>query len=276
MGIKKVKPITNALRQTTFDDFSDITATRPFKRLTVIRKKRGGRNLQGKITVRHRGGGARQRIRLVDFKQDKFDVPAIVKTIEYDPIRGARVALINYRDGEKKYIIAPDGLKAGDEISSSLERKEIKTGMRLPLKCMPVGLTVHNVELVRGGGGKLGRGAGNSIQLMAIEAGHAQLKLPSGEVRLVKEDCLATIGRVSNPDWRLISIGKAGRKRLLGIRPTVRGTAMNPVDHPHGGGEGNQSIGLKAPKNVWGKKALGVKTRKPKPSDRLIIQRRKK
>ena len=276
MGIRTVKPITNALRQVTFDDFSDITATRPLKRLTVPKKKRGGRNFQGKITVRHQGGGARQRVRLVDFKQGKFDIPATVKTIEYDPTRGARVALLFYRDGDKRYIIAPDGLKVGDTVMSSLQKQEIKIGMRLPLKYIPVGIEVHNVELVRGAGGKLARGAGNLVQLMAIDGNFAHLKLPSGEVRMVPSDCLATVGKVSNPDWRLISIGKAGRQRLLGVRPTVRGTAMNPVDHPHGGGEGKQSIGLKAPKTPWGKKALGVKTRKPRPSDRLIIQRRQK
>ncbi|OGF14656.1 50S ribosomal protein L2 [Candidatus Falkowbacteria bacterium RIFCSPLOWO2_12_FULL_45_10] len=275
MGIRKVKPITNALRQATFDDFLDITAVKPLKQLTVPKKKKGGRNMQGKITVRHQGGGAKQRVRLIDFKQDKFDIPATVKTIEYDPIRGARIALLYYRDGAKRYIIAPDGLKVGDAVMSSLQKQEIKIGIRLPLKYIPVGIEVHNVELVRGAGGKLARGAGNLVQVMAIDGDNIQLKLPSGEIRLVKGDCLATIGKVSNPDWRLISIGKAGRQRLLGIRPTVRGTAMNPVDHPHGGGEGKQSIGLKAPKTLWGKKALGVPTRKPKPSDRLIIQRRK-
>ncbi|PIT93726.1 50S ribosomal protein L2 [Candidatus Falkowbacteria bacterium CG10_big_fil_rev_8_21_14_0_10_43_11] len=276
MGIRTVKPTTNALRQVTFDDFADITAVRPLKRLTVPKKKKGGRNFQGKITIRHQGGGAKQRVRLVDFKQDKFDVLATVKTIEYDPTRGARVALLFYRDGEKRYIIAPDGLKVGDTLMSSEQKQEAKLGMRLPLKHIPIGLEIHNVELVRGAGGKLARGAGNLVKLMAIDGDNAQLRLPSGEIRLVKSDCLATIGKVSNPDRRLISIGKAGRSRLLGIRPTVRGTAMNPVDHPHGGGEGKQSIGLKAPKTKWGKKALGVKTRKPQPSDRLIMQRRKK
>ena len=276
MGIRTVKPTNNALRQVTFDDFSDITEKRPFKRLTAHKKQKGGRNAQGKITVRHQGGGVKQRVRLIDFKQDKFDIPAQVKTIEYDPTRGARVALLNYRDGEKRYIIAADGLKVGDMIMNSMQKQEIKIGMRLPLKYIPVGMEIHNVELIRGAGGKLARGAGNLIQLMAIDGDNAQLKLPSGEIRFVKNDCLATIGKVSNPDRRLISIGKAGRSRLLGIRPTVRGTAMNPVDHPHGGGEGNQSIGLKAPKTLWGKKALGVKTRKPKPSDKWIIQRRKK
>ncbi|MEK7067861.1 MAG: 50S ribosomal protein L2 [Patescibacteria group bacterium] len=276
MGIRTVKPTTNALRQVTFDDFLDITATQPLKRLTVPKKKKGGRNAQGKITIRHQGGGAKQRVRLIDFKQDKFDISALVKTIEYDPIRGSRIALLSYRDGEKRYMLAPDGLKVGDTVMSSLQKQEIKVGVRLPLKHIPVGMEVHNVELVRGAGGQLGRGAGNLVQVMATNGDMVQLKLPSGEIRLVKGDCLATVGKVSNPDWRLISIGKAGRKRLLGIRPTVRGTAMNPVDHPHGGGEGKQSIGLKAPKTLWGKKALGVPTRKPKPSDRLIIQRRKK
>jgi len=276
MGIKRVKPTTPGRRQATFDDFADLTVKKPFKQLTKAKKRISGRNAQGKITVRHRGGGAKRVVRVIDFKQDKFDIPAKIQTIEYDPNRGARIALVCYNDGEKRYIIACDGLKVGDKIINSAEKQEVKVGNRMPLKCIPAGIELHNVELVRGAGGKLARGAGNLIKLMAVEDDKAQIKMPSGEIRLVKSDCLATIGKVSNSDKRLIKYGKAGRKRHLGIRPTVRGKAMNPVDHPHGGGEGNQPIGLKAPKTKWGKKAKGVKTRKKnRPSDKMIIQRRK-
>jgi len=276
MGIKRVKPTTPGRRGATFDDFSDITAKKPLKSLIKAKKRISGRNYQGKITIRHRGGGAKRNIRIIDFKQDKFDIPAKVVTIEYDPNRGARIALVCYNDGEKRYVIACDGLKVGDKIISSLEKQEAKIGNRMPLKFIPSGIELNNVELVRGAGGKLARGAGNLISLMAVENDKAQLKMPSGEIRLVGSDCLATIGKVSNSDKRLIKIGKAGRSRHLGLRPTVRGKAMNPVDHPHGGGEGNQSIGLKAPKTKWGKKAMGVKTRrKHRPSDKLIIKRRK-
>ncbi|MCX6796745.1 MAG: 50S ribosomal protein L2 [Candidatus Falkowbacteria bacterium] len=277
MGIRKAKPITPGLRQASFDDFVDITKTRPEKNLTIIRKKSGGRNNQGKITVRHRGGGAKRQIRLVDFRRDKFDIPAKVSAIEYDPNRGARLALLNYVDGEKRYIIAPFGLKVGDEIISSKQQIEIKRGNALPIQYVPAGVEVYNVELEPGKGGRLARGAGNAIYVMGTEREYAQIKMPSGEIRLVKKECLCTVGQVSNPDKRLIKLGNAGRTRHLGIRPTVRGKAMNPVDHPHGGGEGNQPIGLKHPKTPWGKPALGVKTRsKDKPSNKLIIQRRKR
>ncbi|RMD59471.1 50S ribosomal protein L2 [Candidatus Parcubacteria bacterium] len=277
MGIKKVKPTTPARRQATFDDFADITKTKPEKRLTVKRIQKAGRNNQGRITIRHRGGGAKRRIRIVDFKRDKFDVPAKVAAIEYDPNRGARLALLHYADGDKRYIIAPVDLEVGDKVISSKKRIEIKSGNAMPIKEIPAGVPVHNVELEPGKGGKIARGAGNAVYVMGIEGKYAQLKMPSGEIRLVKKECLCTVGQVSNPDKRLIKIGYAGRKRRLGIRPTVRGTAMNPVDHPHGGGEGNQPIGLKHPKTPWGKPALGVKTRKKnKPSDKLIIKRRKK
>jgi len=276
MGIKKVKANTPGRRQATFDDFKDISRVAPAKKLLVIKKKRGGRNAQGKITVRHRGGGARRYVRLIDFKRDKFDIPAVVKTIEYDPNRGARLALLNYADGEKRYIVAPVNLKAGDQVMSSQKLIEIKNGNALQLQFIPAGMPVSNVELEPGQGAKIARGAGNVIYVMGVEGKYAQLKLPSGEIRLVKKECLCTVGQASNPDKRHISLGKAGRRRYLGFRPTVRGTAMNPVDHPHGGGEGKQSIGLKHPKTKWGKPALGVKTRRKRHSDRLIIKRRSK
>ncbi len=277
--IKKVKPTTPGRRQARFDDFSDITEKKPKKKkkLMAIKKRRGGRNIQGKITIRHRGGGAKRYLRVVDFRRDKFDIPAKVSSIEYDPNRGARIALLNYIDGEKRYIVAPLGLKAGEQVVSSKKQVEIKEGNALPLKYVPAGIAVYNVELKPGRGAKIARGAGNAIYVMGVEGKFAQLKMPSGEIRLVKKECLGTIGQVSNPDKRLIKLGSAGRKRRLGIRPTVRGTAMNPVDHPHGGGEGKQSIGLKHPKTPWGKPALGVKTRKQgKASDKLIIKRRGK
>ncbi len=277
MGIKKVKPTTPGRRGMSFDDFSDITKKEPEKSLIVIKKRRSGRNSQGKITIRHRGGGAKRYIRIIDFKRDKFDVPARVTSIEYDPNRGARIALLQFRDGEKRYIISPIGLEVDFEIISSKEQVEIKTGNAMPIKYIPAGVAVYNIELEPGMGAKLARGAGNSASVMGTEDKYTQIKMPSGEIRLIKKDCLCTVGQVSNPDKRHIKIGKAGRKRHLGIRPTVRGTAMNPKDHPHGGGEGNQSIGLKHPKTPWGKPALGVKTRKKnRPSDKLIIQRRKK
>jgi len=277
MGIKIVKPTTAGRRQATFDDFSDITKTEPEKKLIKIKKKSGGRNNQGKITIRHRGGGAKRYLRQIDFYRDKFDIPAKVAAIEYDPNRGARIALLHYKDGSKRYIIAPIDLTIGSEIISSNKPIEIKSGNALPLKYIPAGLAVYNVELTPGRGGKIARGAGNAVYVMGREDDYTQVKMPSGEIRLIKSDSLCTIGQVSNPDKRQIKIGRAGRTRLLGIRPTVRGKAMNPVDHPHGGGEGNQPIGLKHPKTPWGKPALGVKTRKKgKYSDKLIIQRRRK
>lgn len=276
MGIKKVKPTTPGRRQAKFDDFKDITKNKPEKALIKIKKRSGGRNAQGKITVRHRGGGAKRYIREIDFKRDKFDIPAVVASIEYDPNRGARIALLQYADGEKRYIIAPNGLKKGENILSSKKLVEIKRGNAMPIKYIPAGIAVHNVELNPGWGARIARGAGNSVSVMGVEDKFAQIKLPSGEIRLVKKECLCTVGQSSNPDRRLIKLGSAGRKRHLGIRPTVRGTAMNPTDHPHGGGEGNQSIGMKHPKTPWGKPALGVKTRKKtKSTNKLIIQRRK-
>ncbi len=276
MGIKKVKANTPGRREATFDDFNDLTKFSPEKRLVVIKKKRGGRNSQGKITVRHQGGGAKRYIRLVDFKRDKYNIEATVASIEYDPNRGARLALLNYMDGAKRYIIAPTDLKVGDKVMSSKELIELKNGNALPLQFIPAGMAVSCVELEPGQGAKIARGAGNVVYVMGVEGKYAQLKMPSGEIRQVKKECLCTIGRASNPDFRHISLGKAGRSRHLGIRPTVRGTAMNPVDHPHGGGEGNQPIGLRHPKTMWGKPALGVKTRRKRHSDRLIINRRQK
>ena len=276
MGIKKVKANTPGRREATFDDFQDLTKFKPEKRLVIPKKKRGGRNASGKITVRHQGGGAKRSVRLIDFKRDKHNIEARVAAIEYDPNRGARLALLHYIDGEKRYIVAPTDLKVGEMIMSSDKLIEIKNGNALPLQFIPAGMPVSCVELEPGRGAKLARGAGNVVFVMGVEGKYAQIKLPSGEVRQVKKECLATVGQASNPDHRHISLGKAGRSRHLGIRPTVRGTAMNPVDHPHGGGEGNQSIGLSHPKTIWGKPALGVKTRKKRRSDRLIISRRTK
>lgn len=276
MGIKIYNPTTAGRRFSSVDDFSDITKKEPEKSLIIIKKQTGGRNRDGRITVRHRGGGVKKFIRLIDWRQDKYDVPASVETIEYDPNRGARIALIRYRTGEKSYIIAPLGLTVGDEVCSSLNKIEARAGNRMPLKYIPLGLMVHNIELQSKQGAKLVRGAGLGAQILAFEDGYTHLKLPSGEIRKVREECGATIGSVSNPDHRLIRWGKAGRRRLKGWRPEVRGKAMNPVDHPHGGGEGHCPIGLKHPKTPWGKPALGVKTRKKKKySGKFIIKRRK-
>jgi len=276
MGIKKVKANTPGRRLATFDDFEDITKSTPEKRLIIIKKKTGGRNSTGKITIRHRGGGAKRFVRMVDFKRDKFDVEATVAAIEYDPNRGPRLALLHYADGEKRYIIAPVEVKVGDKLLSSKSSIEMKNGNAMPLEFIPAGMSVCCVELEPNGGAKIARGAGNVVHVMGVEGKFAQVKMPSGEIRLIKKTCMCTIGQASNPDKRHISLGKAGRKRHLGIRPTVRGTAMNPVDHPHGGGEGKQPIGLKHPKTPWGKPALGVKTRRKGPSDRLIMKRRSK
>ena len=276
MAIKKYKPTSAGRRISSVDAFEDITATKPQKSLIQILKKHAGRNAQGKITVRHRGGGHKRFYRLVDFKQDKYDIPGTVSTIEYDPNRNARIALIVYKDGEKRYIIAPAKLTVGMEIMSSMKAAPIEVGNRLPLEKIPMGMMIFGVELKPGHGAQLARSAGVMVQLMAVEGKYAQLKLPSGEVRLVPKGCMASLGQVSNADYMHIRWGKAGRKRHLGIRPTVRGSVMNPVDHPHGGGEGRQSIGLKAPKTPWGKKALGVRTRsKKKKSTKMIIRRRK-
>ena len=276
MPIKQHRPVTKGRRLSSVQDFSDITRKEPEKSLIVARKEFAGRS-GGKITVRHKGGGEKQYVRIVDFRRDKLDIPARVDSIEYDPNRGARISLVIYKDGEKRYVITPDGLKVGDVIVSSKKEADIKIGNRLPLEKIPVGTMVHAVELQEGKGGQLGRGAGALIQIMALEGPYATLKLPSSEVRSVPKECMATIGVVSNPDWHLVRWGKAGRTRHRGIRPTVRGKVMNPVDHPHGGGEGKHPIGLPYAKTKWGKHAMGVKTRrKNRPSDRLILERRKK
>lgn len=276
MGIKRYKPTSPGRRLSNVDDFSDITATSPLKKLTIAKKRKAGRNSSGKITIRHRGGGAKRRIRLIDFKQDKFNIPARIETIEYDPNRNARIAMALYKDGERRYIIATDGLKVNDVVVSSKKDIEIKPGNRMPVEFIPTGMFVHNVELFPGKGGELGRGAGTSIKVLGTEGKQTQIKLPSSEIRMIPKECLATVGVVSNLDHKNIRWGKAGRLRYRGFRPSVRGKAMNPCDHPHGGGEGNTSIGLKGPKTPWGKCALGVKTRKKKKaSSKMIISRRK-
>jgi large subunit ribosomal protein L2 len=276
MGIRKFKPTSPALRQMSVSTFEEITKTEPEKSLLVSLNRSSGRNAQGRITIRHRGGGAKRKYRIIDFKRDKDGIPGKVASIEYDPNRTANIALINYADGEKRYIIAPHNLKVGDVIYSG-EDADIKVGNALKLKDIPVGTTVHNVELKPGKGAQLARSAGAEAQLMGKEGKYAQLRLPSGEFRLVPIECRATIGQVGNIDHEIITIGKAGRKRHMGIRPTVRGSAMNPVDHPHGGGEGRAPIGLPSPMTPWGKPALGYKTRKKnKKSNQYIIRRRTK
>lgn len=275
MGIKVLKPTSNARRGMSVDDFKDITKKSPEKALTAPIKKKAGRNAQGKITVRHRGGGVKRAYRLVDFKLLE-NVKAVVEAIEYDPNRSARIALIKKEDGKKLYIIAPAGLRVGAKLVFG-DEAEIRTGNRKALKDIPVGTIVYNVELFPGKGGQIARSAGTKAQLMAKEGGMTQIKLPSGEIRVVPENCLASIGVVSNTEHSNIKIGKAGRTRHMGFRPTVRGKAMNPVDHPHGGGEGGTSIGLKHPKTPWGVAALGLKTRnRKKQSNGLIIRSRKK
>jgi len=277
MGIKTVKPTSPGRRSATFDDFSDITRTEPEKSLIYIKKSQAGRNNTGKITVRHQGGGVKRYIRQIDFFRNKFDIPGKIMSIEYDPNRGSRISLVHYKDGAKRYIITPVGLKVGEEILSSKNQIEIKTGNTMPIKFIPPGVQVYNIELEPGRGGKIARAAGNLVLVMGILGDNAQIKMPSSEIRLVNKECLATVGQVGNLDRNNIVIGRAGRQRLLGVRPTVRGTAMNPVDHPHGGGEGKQSIGLKHAKTRWGKPALGVRTRQNKKrSNRLIVSRRKK
>lgn len=274
MGIKKYNPYTPSRRQMTSSTFEEITKTTPEKSLVVSLKKHSGRNNQGKITVRHRGGGVRTKYRIIDFKRNKDGVPARVASIEYDPNRTANIALLHYVDGEKAYILAPNGLKVGDKIMNG-ENAEIRVGNALPLQFIPVGTTIHNIEMKPGKGGQLVRSAGTAAQLMAKEGKYATIKLPSGETRLIPITCRATIGQVGNLDHELINIGKAGRKRHMGIRPTVRGSVMNPNDHPHGGGEGKAPIGRPGPSTPWGKPALGLKTRKKnKPSNKLIIRRR--
>ncbi len=276
MPIKLYRPVTKGRRFSSVQDFSDITKKEPEKSLIKPRKEFAGRT-GGKITVRHRGGGHKQYYRVVDFKRDKLDIPGRIDSIEYDPSRGARICLVVYKDGEKRYIIAPDAIKVGQEIISTKNGEiEMSVGNRLPLERIPLGTVIHAVELRPGEGAKIARGAGIGIRLMAVEGPYATLKMPSGEVRNVIKSCMATIGMVSNPDYRLVRYGKAGRMRHRGIKPTVRGKVMNPIDHPHGGGEGKHPIGMKYAKTKWGKHALGVKTRrKNRASDALIISRRK-
>ena len=254
--------------------FEEITKDKPEKSLLVPLKKQAGRSNQGKITVRHRGGGVKRRLRVIDFKRDKLGVPGRVAAIEYDPNRSARIALIHYADGEKRYILAPVGLNIGDTVMSGGDA-EVRPGNALPLKLIPGGTLIHNIELEKGKGGQLVRSAGSAAQLMVKEGEYALVRLASGEMRRIRSDCLATIGQVGNVDHQSIELGKAGRKRLMGWRPTVRGSAMTPRDHPHGGGEGRSPIGLAGPKTPWGKPALGYRTRKPKASDKLIVKRRK-
>lgn len=274
MGIKTFNPYTPSRRHMTGSDFSEITKSTPEKSLVAPLSKKAGRNCQGKITVRHRGGGAKRKYRIIDFKRNKDGIPAVVTAIEYDPNRTANIALITYADGVKSYIIAPNGLKVGQKLMSGPEA-EIRVGNCLPLVNIPVGTQVHNIEMYPGKGGQLVRSAGNAAQLMAKEGKYATLRLPSGEMRMVPIQGRATIGQVGNADHELINIGKAGRKRHMGIRPTVRGSVMNPNDHPHGGGEGRSPIGRPGPVTPWGKPALGLKTRKKnKKSNKMIVRRR--
>jgi len=274
MAVKKFNPTTPSRRNMTMASFEEITTDVPEKSLLVSKKKTGGRNAQGKITVRHHGGGAKQKYRLIDFKRTKDGIPAKVATIEYDPNRSAYIALVVYADGEKRYIIAPVGLKVGDVVVSGSDA-DIKVGNTLPITNIPVGTIIHNIELQVGKVAQLVRSAGSSAQLMAKEGAYAQVRLPSGEVRYVRVNCRATIGTVSNLTHEIVNIGKAGRKRHMGIRPTVRGSVMNPNDHPHGGGEGKSPVGHASPRTPWGKPALGYKTRKTKKySDKFIVKKR--
>jgi large subunit ribosomal protein L2 len=275
MAIKKFKPITPTLRYRTVADFSGLTKKRPEKSLLEPLKKSGGRNSKGRLTVRHRGGGHKRAYRKVDFKRNKLDIPSKVASIEYDPNRSSRIALLHYADGEKRYILAPHGLKVGDKVEAG-PKSDIKTGNALPLERIPLGTSVHNIELVHGKGGQIVRSAGGYAQIMAKEGNHVQLKLPSGEVRIVRKECYATIGQVGNLDHENVVLGKAGATRWRGFRPKVRGVAMNPVDHPHGGGEGKSSGG-RHPVSPWGMPTKGYKTRKKKnPTDRAIVRRRSK
>ena len=274
MAIKNYKPTSPGRRGATGYSFDEITRSTPEKSLLVSKKRMAGRNNQGKISVRHRGGGAKRRLRIIDFKRDKYGVPGKVATIEYDPNRTARIALIHYADGEKRYILWPAGLKVGDAVMSG-PQAEIKLGNALPLRNMPAGTMIHNLELHKGKGGQLVRGAGGSAQLLARdEEDYALVRLPSGEVRKILADCIATIGQVGNVEHAQIKLGRAGRSRLKGRRPSVRGSVMNPRDHPHGGGEGKAPIGLKGPKSPWGKPTLGKRTRTRKDTNKYIVRRR--
>lgn len=275
MPVKVYKPTSPGRRGMTGHTFEEITRTKPTRSLLRPLRKRAGRNMQGRITVRHRGGGHRRQYRVIDFKRNKFDIPAKVASIEYDPNRTARIALLYYVDGEKRYIIAPLGLRVGNSVLTS-KRADILPGNTLPLENIPLGTQIHNIELYPGRGGQIARSAGASAQLLAKEDNYAQVRLPSGEVRLIRLVCMATIGEVGNVDHQNINLGKAGRKRHMGIRPTVRGSAMSPRDHPHGGGEGRQGVGMPSPKSPWGKPTLGYRTRRNKRTNKFIVRRRNK
>lgn len=275
MAIKVFRPTSPGRRGATSLANEDLTKKRPEKSLIAPQRKRAGRNVQGKVTVRHRGGGAKRNLRTVDFLRDKAGVPGHIKAIEYDPNRSANIALVWYEDGEKRYILTPQEMKVGDTVKSG-EDAELKPGNVLPMKLMPTGTMVHNIEMEKGRGGKIARSAGNSAQLMAKEGDYVLLRLPSGEMRRIRGECTATVGQIGNLDHQNVKLGKAGRRRLQGWRPQVRGTAMSPRDHPHGGGEGRSPIGMPGPKTPWGKPALGYKTRKPKASDKMIVKRRGK
>lgn len=275
MAVKKYKPVTPGTRGMTGYTFEEITKATPERSLLVPLRKSGGRNVHGRVTVRHRGGGHRRFIRIVDFKRDKHGIPAKVAAIEYDPNRTARLALLFYADGEKRYIVAPVDLRVGDTVMAGAEA-EIRSGNSMPISHIPVGTLVHNIEVKEGRGGQMVRSAGGAAQLLAKEGDFAQIRMPSGEVRLVRQTCYATIGQIGNLDHGNVKLGKAGRKRHMGIRPTVRGSAMTPRDHPHGGGEGRQPIGLPGPKSPWGKPTLGYKTRRNKKTDQYIVRRRSK
>ena len=274
MAIKVFRPTSPGRRGMSSSTFEEITKDKPEKSLTEPLKKRGGRNNQGRLTVRHRGGGAKRKLRVIDFKRDKTGVPGRVAAIEYDPNRSARIALIYYADGDKRYILAPVGLNIDDTVISGPDA-EVKPGNALPLKIIPNGTLVHNIEMEKGRGGQMVRSAGTAAQLMVKEGDYVLIRMPSGEMRRVRGECMATIGQVGNTDHQNIELGKAGRKRLMGWRPTVRGSAMSPRDHPHGGGEGRSPIGMPGPKTPWGKPAFGYRTRKQKASDKLIVKRRK-
>jgi large subunit ribosomal protein L2 len=275
MAVKKYKPVTPGQRGMTGYSFDEITKTKPERSLIVPLRKTGGRNMHGRITVRHQGGGHKRFLRIIDFKRDKLSVPARVAAIEYDPNRTARLALLHYVDGEKRYILAPVGLRVGDTVVSG-PKAEIRPGNSLPISSIPVGTMIHNIEVKQGKGGQLVRSAGTSAQLLAKEGEYAQVRMPSGEVRLILQTCYATIGQVGNLEHSNIKLGKAGRKIHMGIRPTVRGTAMSPRDHPHGGGEGRQPVGMPGPKSPWGKPTRGYKTRRNKLTDKFIVKRRSK
>jgi len=273
MPVRNYKPTSPGRRGATGYSFDEITRRKPEKSLVKPLRKSGGRNNQGRISVRHRGGGAKRRLRIIDFRRDKIGVPGRVVSVEYDPNRTARIALIQYKDGEKRYIICPVGLKVGDDVMSG-PSAEVKPGNALPLRSIPSGTMVHNLELHKGKGAQLVRGAGGSAQLLAREGDYAMVRLPSGEVRRIFAECMATVGQVSNVEHSQINLGRAGRKRLMGRRPHVRGTVMNPRDHPHGGGEGRAPIGLPGPKTPWGKPTLGYRTRRRKDTDKYIVRRR--